>query len=196
MAGVRACAFLLALASSFVAPAALAQGKAGPSVRTDPKGVTGVSPFWEHLAKGDAAAIARDFDGALAAYREAIKQSPQNPLGHHRLGQLHALRGDLKEAEVAYTTALRYADSDPAAKTRILFCLADLREREKDTEGAIARWTEFEQHVANDPKAKVLAASGAERKKRNEDWKRISAESAEVKQRIEKSQKAAASKGK
>src|SRR5690348_11351137 len=53
-------------------------------VRHDPKGVKGISPYLEQINKGDRAYIARDFDGAIAAYREAIKTDPEKALGHYR----------------------------------------------------------------------------------------------------------------
>jgi len=153
--------------------------------------VTGVSPLWEQVGKGDGAVLARDFEGAIAAYRAAIAANPQHPLGHYRLGQAHALKGDLKEAELAYVAALRFAGSDAQLKAQVLFCLADLRERQRATDEAIQRWAEYEAHAKVEPKARTFPASAAERKKQNEGWKQLSAASAEVKARIEQRLKAA-----
>lgn len=159
---------------------------AATQVRKDPKGVTGISPFFEKLIQGDSRAVARDFDGAIAAYRAAIVQSPQNPLGHYRVAQAFALKADFKEAELAYDAALRFAGADNTLKGKILFCMADLRERQKAYDDAIAGWTSYEEHARAHATAKTFPASAAERKKRNEEWKKISRESAEVKLRSEK----------
>ncbi len=62
-------------------------------VRRDPKGVKGISPYIELIVKGDHAYVARDFDGAIAAYRDAIKAEPEKPLAHYRLGCGSARQG-------------------------------------------------------------------------------------------------------
>src|SRR5215217_106305 len=71
-------------ASQIEAPRSPGVGADG--VRRDPKGVKGISPYVELINKGDRAYVSRDFDGAIAAYREAIQSEPQNPLGHYRAG--------------------------------------------------------------------------------------------------------------
>jgi tetratricopeptide (TPR) repeat protein len=159
---------------------------AAPAVRRDPKGITGLSPFQERIARGDVAAQARDFDGALALYREAVTENPEHPLGHYRVAQLNILKGDLKEAEVAYGTALEKAGKDPAIRAKILFALATLREHQKSYDDAIQRYTEYETIAQEAPKAKTFPAAAAVRKKRNQDWKKNQSDSAEVKARIEK----------
>lgn len=178
------------LAFSFCTPV-LAQTEAPSTspaapVRRDPKGVTGVSPLWERLAKGDAAAAAHDLDGALALYREAVTENPEEPLGHYRVGQCETLRGNLKEAEIAYTDGLRFADKDPSTKAKLLFALAGVHERQKAFDQAIARYEEYEALARANAKAKTHPMSAADRKKRNQEWQRIQADSAEVKARIDK----------
>jgi tetratricopeptide (TPR) repeat protein len=110
-------------------------------VRKDPKGVKGISPFWESLKKGDDLYVARDFDGAIAAYREAIAKEPQNALGHYRMGEAQLAKADLQEAEASWVAALRFVGGDLALKAKILFVLADLRERQKSHDDAKERWT-------------------------------------------------------
>ncbi|HWA78438.1 MAG TPA: tetratricopeptide repeat protein [Polyangiaceae bacterium] len=185
--------FLSALASSAVAegpdkPAATtaSTGITANGIRRDPKGVQGVSPTWEAIGKGDGAVLARDYDAAIAAYRDAISKSPQNPLGFYRVAEAQKLKGDLKEAETAYNSALRVVGTDATMKAKILFCLADLSERQKDLDQALQRWTAYEAFVKSAEKAKTYPASAAERKKRIQEWKQISTDAAAVKQRIEK----------
>src|SRR3954468_16201879 len=98
---------LLLSASAGAEPSAHAKPAGASDVRRDPKGVKGISPFSEALRRGDEAVASRDFERALAAYREALATEPENALGHYRLGEAQLLKGDLREAESAFSTALR-----------------------------------------------------------------------------------------
>src|SRR5688572_23727320 len=155
----------ISLAQNAPAPAPAAAQPAAGEPRKDPKGVKGISPFWEAIKKGDNSAIARDFDGAIAAYREAIQSQPQNPMGHYRLGEAQLAKGDQKEAELAWGAGLRFADKDPVMKAKLLFVLADLRERQKSHDEANTRWTDYGK-AASAPGAKGYPATAEDRKKR------------------------------
>ena len=115
-----ACVLFVELASAQAKPA---QGE----VRRDPQGVKGISPFWESLKKGDDLYVARDFEGAIAAYRDAIAKSPQNPMGHYRMGEAQLAKGEIQEAEASWVSALRFVGKDLNLKAKVLFVLADLR---------------------------------------------------------------------
>jgi tetratricopeptide (TPR) repeat protein len=169
------------------APAAKAGPTTGPDgVRRDPKGVKGISPFTEIINKGDRAYVARDFDGAIAAYREALQAEPQNPVGHYRIGSAQLAKGDQKEAEASFTTGLRFAGQDGSIKAKLQFALADLRERQKNSDEAIARWKDYSKTAEDYKEAVTYPATATERVSRNEGWKKIAADSAEVKERIAK----------
>ena len=154
-------------------------------VRRDPKGIKGISPYWEALVKGDRSYVARDFDGAIAAYQEAIKIEPQNPLGHYRIGEAHLAKGNQKEADEAWATGVRFAGENHRLRAKLLFVIADLRERQQSLDDGNERWNQYEQFVTAQPESKGFPATGVERKKRIAEWKKISADSAEVKKRIE-----------
>ncbi len=181
------------------APAATPKGfryTIGPDrVRRDPTGVQGISPFWEAVNKGDRAYLARDLPGAIAAYEQAIKAEPKNPMGHYRLGEAYLAKDMPKDAEDAWTAAVRFADQVPTVKAKALFVLADLAERQKNWNTATERWTAYENFV-KDPKAKGYAATASERKKRIAAWIELEKKSAEVKGRIEKRLKEAEEKAK
>jgi tetratricopeptide (TPR) repeat protein len=175
-------------AAPAAAPPAEKKAEAAPAsneVRRDPKGIKGISPYWEALIKGDKAFVARDFEGAIAAYQEAIKIEPQNPLGHYRMGEAQLAKGNQKEAEESWSTGVRFAGENHKLRAKLLFVLADLRERQKSLDEAEARWTQYEQFVKSQPESKGFAATPPERKKRIAEWKKISADSAEVKKRID-----------
>jgi tetratricopeptide (TPR) repeat protein len=179
------CSMLL-VASGAAADDKAAKKAGDTGVRRDPKGIKGISPFWEALKKGDSAFVARDFDGAIAAYREAITAEPQNALGHYRAGEAQIAKGDLKEAEAAFSSGLRFVGNDSMLKAKLDFAVADLGERQKAYDDATAKWTEYETFTTAQPDAKGYPATGTERKKVIETWKKVSADAVEVKARIDK----------
>ncbi len=161
-------------------------GSTPSGVRRDPKGIQGISPLWESVARGDGLVLARDFDGAITTYRDAINANPEAALAHYRLAEARALKGDLAEAEIAYTAALRFVGKDDTLKGKVLFCLADLAERQKLYDVALERWNAYEAFAKDAGKAKVFPASAGERKKRISEWKQNLADSVAVKARIDK----------
>jgi tetratricopeptide (TPR) repeat protein len=179
------CSMLLLASGAFADDKSTKKG-GDTGVRRDPRGIKGISPFWEALKKGDSAFIARDFDGAIAAYREAITAEPQNALGHYRAGEAQIAKGDLKEADAAFVSGLRFVGNDSMLKAKLEFAVADLRERQKTYDDASAKWTEYETFTNAQPDAKGYPASGTERKRVVEAWKKVSADAAEVKARIDK----------
>jgi tetratricopeptide (TPR) repeat protein len=167
------------------APAAPGAAPA-PSVRRDPRGVKGISPFQEALKKGDNAFIARDFDAAIAAYREAITDEPENALGHYRVGEAQLEKPDLAEAEAAFVAGLRFVGADAPLKAKLEFAIADLRERQKSYDAAVSQWTDYQTLTTEQQECKGFPATAIERKKVLEAWVKLSADAAEVKARIEK----------
>src|SRR6478609_3481914 len=163
------------------APAVSADG-----VRRDPNGVKGISPYMEAIIKGDKAYVARDFDAAIATYREVIQTAPQNPLGYARLGAAQLAKGDQKEAEAAFVNGLRFVDKDASLRAKLLFAVADLRERQKNSDEAIGRWKEYAKNAEDSREAVTYPATASERLTRNQAWKQNAADSADVKTRIAK----------
>ena len=164
--------------------AASTASSAAPTVRRDPKGIKGISPFWEALKKGDDALAARDADGAKAAYQDAIKLEPQNAMGHYRLGEVELAKGNTKEAEQDWQTALRFSGQNGTLKGKILFVLADVKEREKAFEEETNGWNAYEALVKAQPTAKTYPATAADRKKRITDWQQLLTDYGAVKDRI------------
>jgi tetratricopeptide (TPR) repeat protein len=162
------------------------QKTAAGEPRRDPKGIKGISPFWEALKKGDNAYVARDYDGAIAAYKDAITKEPQNALGHYRIGEAHLAKGEVQEAEAAWVAGLRYAGANHALRSKLLFVIADLRERQKGYDEATEAWGKYEAFVRDQPQSRGYPQTPAERKKRIAAWKKLSAEYVDVKARIQK----------
>ena len=155
-------------------------------VRHDPKGIKGISPYQQLIVKGDHAYVARDFDGAVAAYREAIKSEPEKALAHYRVGAAQLAKGDQKEAEAAFVSGLRFVGKDGTLKAKLIFALADLRERQKNNDEAIGRWKEYSKNVEDQKEAITYPSTATERVARNEAWKKNVVDSEEVKTRIAK----------
>ena len=155
-------------------------------VRRDSKGIKGISPYMEQIVRGDRAYIARDFDGAILNYREAIKLEPEKALGHYRVGAAQLAKGDQKEAEAAYVNGLRFVGKDGTLKGKLIFALADLRERQKNNDEAIGRWKEYAKNAEDEKEAITYPGTATERVARNEAWKKNVSESEEVKVRIAK----------
>ena len=162
----------------------------GP-LRKDPQGVKGISPFQEAIKKGDDLFVARDYEGALGAYTEAVSHEPKNALGHYRMGEAQIAAGDLGGAEAAFIAGLRFAGSDAALKAKLTFSLADVHERQKAYDKATDRWTEYRTLTTEQKEARGFPATAVERKRALEAWKTTSADAAAVKARIEKRMQAA-----
>ena len=165
-------------------------------VRRDPNGIKGISPFWENVKKGDDLYVARDFDGAISAYKDAITKEPQNALGHYRIGEAYLAKGSMKDAEESWVAALRYVGRDGGLKAKILFVLADLRERQKSYDDATDRWIAYETFAKQATQTKTYPATAADRKKRVAEWKQLLEQYGAVKKRIEQRLKEADEKAK
>ena len=183
---------LTAHAGAEPATAATTNTPRAAELRRDPQGSKGISPFFEALKRGDNALAARDFEAAIVAYRDAVAKDGENPLGQYRLGEAQILKGELHEAEVAFSTGLRLvASGSPSLKAKLLFALADVRERQKAYDEASVQWTEYEAFTTGQKAARGFSTSATERKRALEAWKKLSADSAPVKARIDKGLKAA-----
>jgi tetratricopeptide (TPR) repeat protein len=188
--GLSACMAMASLAQAADKKAKSSDAKGGGNdtpigsegVRRDPKGIK----YMDLIVKGDHAYLARDFDGAIAAYREAIKAEPEKALAHYRVGAAQLAKGDQKEAEAAFLNGLRFVGKDGTLKGKLIFALADLRERQKNNDEAIARWKEYSKNADDDKEAIVYPATATERVARNEAWKKNLADSNDVKDRIAK----------
>ncbi len=192
--GVRVATWACLLIGTSLATSSLAQGTAkkdkaakaaSGEVKKDPDGVKGISPFWEAVNRGNSAYIARDYDKAISEFREAITKEPQNALGHYRMAEAQRAKGDLPAAEASLTDALRYAGNNPPLRAKIQFLMADLKERAKAYDDAIAKWTEYEGAAAK-PESKGYAETPPERKKRIATWQQLLKDYGAVKERIAK----------
>ena len=152
--------------------------------KKDPANITGISPFMEKLAKAERLVVARDFAGAIAGIREAITEDVKNPLGHFLLGEAQVIKGDLAEAEASWKTALANAGADDVVRAKILFGMADLRERQGKMDEAKTAWAEYGKFTADHAKAKGYPATAGERQKVIDVHNDLAVKYGEVKTRI------------
>ncbi len=142
--------------------------------------------FKPAVADGIAKYAARDFPGAVAAFQKAIEADPKNPLGHYFLGEAQLAAGNMTEAEAAWTRASLVANDakDPSLRARVLFVLADLKERQKKWDDARAAWQVYLDWAAKYPEAKAFTGSGQSRQQMIDAMTKQDKAYAVVRQRI------------
>jgi len=112
------------------------------------------------------------------------------------LGQAFLADKKIDQAEGAWQTALRYANSDPVVRAKILFVLADLREQQGRWDDAIKAWKAYADFIASEPKAKGYPATPTERIRIIEKRQELEAKYAKVKERIAQREQDVAEKAK
>lgn len=152
--------------------------------RKDPNGVTGISPYVELLVKGHAALAAKDQAKAIELYKEAIAKEPEKALGFYFLGEAELASNKLEDADKTWQTALKFVGADDALRAKIMFVVADLRERQAKLDEAITAWKDYGTFVAAHPNSKGYAATATEREKVLETRKDMVAKYTKVKERI------------
>jgi tetratricopeptide (TPR) repeat protein len=144
-------AALLVPALALVPAAALAGSKGAGDEASASAGRGGPGrDYLRACAQGNAKYAARDFAGAIEQYQKAIELSPDQPLGHYLLGEAELASGSLTDADAAWTRAAQGSTGDAAMHARVLFVLADLKERERRPDDARFAWQSYldwlEQH--------------------------------------------------
>jgi TolA-binding protein len=197
----------LVLSSLVSSGAALAQGAAKPDTKAgaapapaasaapmpppagplkDPENKKGISPYMEAVKKGEDSFVARDFTGAVAAFQDAVKLDSTKMLGFYRLGEAQLAAGKPEEAEAVWTVALG-KDGPADLKSKVLFVIADLRERQKKLDVAKEEWSKYatflKEHASD---AKGYAGTPEERTKVIERRLKDEKDYAAVKERIKK----------
>lgn len=105
-------------------------------------GFAGSSDFNAKVDKGMKAAAAKDFAGAINAYKDAISAEPQNAWGYYFLAEAQEVSGALADADLSLQTAIKDAKSDEQ-RARFQLVMADLLEREGKLEEAKGAWDTY-----------------------------------------------------
>jgi hypothetical protein len=173
-------------AASTAAPKPAAGAPAGSKgPLRDPANMKGISPYMEAVARGQNSYVARDFTGAVTAFQDAIKLDPQQMLGFYLLGEAQLEAGKPEEAEAAWTTGLSKKGADDL-NAKLLFIVADLRERQKSWQAAKDAWAAYSAFCSSHPQAKGYPATAEERTKRIDQRMKDEKDYAAVKERIKK----------
>jgi tetratricopeptide (TPR) repeat protein len=168
---------------------ARADGKGDRAKKTEEKKAEessgGSAKYKEACKDGNTKYAARDFAGAIAAYQKAIELDPNNALGHYYLGEAQLAAGSLVEAEAAWNrAALASGEKDPALRARILFVIADLKERQKKWDEAKAAWQVYLDWANKYQNAGAFPGSAQSRQQVIEAMQKLDKATAVVRQRI------------
>lgn len=184
-------------ALSILVVSALALGSleanADPKVKlTDPENRKGISPYMELVLKGDAAFVARDVPGAIAAYQDAIKMKPDELMAFYRLGEAEQDSGKLDDAGKTWEAALSRTcrqgcdihNTSANMKAKVLFVIAGLRERQQKWAAAKDAWESYAAFVKANPKVPGYPATALDRIKQVDRRVALEADYGKVKERI------------
>ena len=96
----------------------------------------------EHLtARADVQVMRRQFDAAIAAYRQALALSPGHPIAHKGLGKVFDLQGRHAEAQAEYEAAMRRANQFEIPELlRLLTISLTFERRYDDAERRLRQW--------------------------------------------------------
>jgi tetratricopeptide (TPR) repeat protein len=164
-------------------------GSAALATRPDGKSKAGASPRDAALARGHGAYMARDYPGAIQAYKEAIAEDGADPTGYYFLGEAQIAGGSAAEADASFAAGLRNAGGKDDLRAKLLFVVADLRERQGKWPEAKKVWEEYAQFLATHPNVKGYAATATERVKVIDARVDLDTKYVPVRQRIEQRQK-------
>ena len=128
-------------------------------VRKDPEGKRGISPYAEAIAKGETSYVARDLPGAIVSFQDAIKLDTERMLGFFRPDDLNA---------------------------KLLFVIADLRERQHKWQAAKDAWAAYSAFLQNHTKVLGYPATATERIKQADRRMKDEVDGTTVKDRITK----------
>jgi tetratricopeptide (TPR) repeat protein len=184
--------FLLVSAGSsmlLVAASAFADPPAAPAVsavvtKIDPK-AKGGSPYNPKLLKGHTAYAAKDYQGAVAAYKDAVAADANDALALYFLGEAQLATGSMAEADSSYAKGLSVVGAKDDLHAKLLFVIADLRERQGKWPDAKKAWDDYTQFLGAHPTAKGYATTATERNKVIDTHVDLEAKYGEVKKRIE-----------
>jgi predicted Zn-dependent protease len=182
---VAAMALGIASASAETPKTAAAGSSGSKEVRKDPEGKRGISPYAEAIAKGEGAYVARDLPGAITSFQDAIKLDTEKMLGFFRLGEAQLETGKPDEADSTWQTALGKKGTDDL-NAKLLFVIADLRERQHKWQAAKDAWAAYSAFLQNHTKVNGYPATATERTKQADRRMKDEVDYGAVKDRIAK----------
>jgi tetratricopeptide (TPR) repeat protein len=163
------------------APVAAADG----GTKYDPDNVRAISRYMDLLSQANAKLVQKDVPGAMELYKQAIPLAPRNPIGHFYLGAAHIASGDFAAAEESYKEAEGLSDDRNAnLRGKILFALADIKERQKKWQEARDAWQAYTDYAQKHADAGTHPQTGASRLQAIDDALKLQKQYVAVRERI------------
>ena len=175
---------LLVAASAFADPPAAVPLLPPRSPRSTPRRRAAV-PYSAKLSKGNAAYAAKDYQGAIAAYKDAVAADANDALALYFLGEAQLAAGSMAEADSSWAKRLSIVGNKDDLHAKLLFVIADLRERQGKWPDAKKAWDDYTQFLSTHTSAKGYATTATERNKVIDTHVDLEAKYSEVKKRIE-----------
>lgn len=143
----------------------------------------GPTPLMTAVADGNTKFAAKDFAGALEAYKKATTIDPKDPLGHYLVAEAQLAQGNITDAQTALATGEKVGDKRPDVMGKILFLEADTKEREKKWTDAKTAWGRYAEWASkHDAGAMPSTATG--RIQAIDDYAKLDQQYEDVRKRI------------
>jgi tetratricopeptide (TPR) repeat protein len=188
---MRARALLAALlsAGALAALVPLFDGVAAGADPAKPNPATGAAKgqaeFIEAINQGSLKYVAKELPASVELFRKAVQLQPRNPLGYYLLGEALLGSGSLPDAETAWLQGEQVAAAGPpAVQAKLLFVLADLRERQGRWEDAKVAWKRYADFAAQNADAGAYPESAQSRIRDTETMQKQNKDYAIVRKRI------------
>jgi tetratricopeptide (TPR) repeat protein len=144
---LRTFMFSAVLAGALASTLSLAAAGAGDTKDAAPS--KSKNEFSDAINEGCVKYVAKDLPGAIELFHKATQLQPRNPLGYYLLGEAQLGAGSLPDAEAAWLQGDQVSDGGPPSlKAKLLFVLADLRERQGRWEDAKTAWKRYADFAA------------------------------------------------
>jgi tetratricopeptide (TPR) repeat protein len=126
--------------------------------------LSGQAAFIDVVNQGSVKYVGKEIPAAIDFFRKATQLQPGNPLGYYLLGEALLGSGSLPDAEAAWLQGEQVAASGPpSVHAKLLFVIADLRERQGRWTDAKAAWKRYADFAAQNTDAGVFPASAEAR---------------------------------
>jgi tetratricopeptide (TPR) repeat protein len=152
---LRALIGLLAIAGAVLPVVAHGQARKGDAPAN--------REYTSACATGNARYATKEYDAAVASYRKAVELAPDKPLAYYLLGEAQVAAGNLGEADAAFNHALEASGNDVSLHAKVLFCLADLKERQRKWEEARTAWQTYLDWADHHPNASAFPTTAQSR---------------------------------
>jgi tetratricopeptide (TPR) repeat protein len=151
--------------------------------KKDAKSSSRTTPLMVAVADGNAKFGAKDFLGALEAYKKAVSIAPNDPLGNYLVAEAQLAQGNIADAQAALAAAEKVGDKRPDVMGKVLFLQADSKEREKKWADAKTAWGRYNEWASKHD-ASAVPQTATARIQAIDDYAKLDAAYEEVRKRI------------